>query len=97
MKKYYSCQIVKMLGEAATKNLNVFLLGLSFLGLFAANYTMTNLQQTIIDSAMDNSTSDDPDSGYVEGELIVFLIFYRVSHLLVDLGWISLDLGLMGC
>ena len=86
-----------MLGEAATKNLNVFLLGLSFLGLFAANYTMTNLQQTIIDSAMDNSTSDDPDSGYVEGELIVFLIFYRVSHLLVDLGWISLDLGLMGC
>ena len=82
-----------MLGEAATKNLNVFLLGLSFLGLFAANYTMTNLQQTIIDSAMDNSTSDDPDSGYVEGDLIVFLIFYRVSHLLVDLGWISFVLG----
>ena len=65
-----------MLGEAATKNLNVFLLGLSFLGLFAANYTMTNLQQTIIDSAMDNSTSDDPDSGYVEGEGL-FLLFLQ--------------------
>ena len=75
-----------MLGEAATKNLNVFLLGLSFLGLFAANYTMTNLQQTIIDSAMDNSTSDDPDSGYVEGELSQFFLFYTVTHQLVDLG-----------
>ena len=75
-----------MLGEAAAKNLNVFLLGLSFLGLFAANYTMTNLQQTIIDSAMDNSTSDDPDSGYVEGELSQFLLFHSVTHQLVDLG-----------
>ena len=58
-----------LLGETTTKNLNVFLLGLAFLGLFASNYTMTNLQQTIIDSAMDNSTVDDPNSGYVEGEL----------------------------
>ena len=82
-----------MLGEAATKNLNVFLLGLSFLGLFAANYTMTNLQQTIIDSAMDNSTSDDPDSGYVEGKMSQFLLFYRVSHLLVNLGRIALIWG----
>ena len=60
-----------MLSETTTKNLNVFMLGLSFLGLFAANYTMTNLQQTIIDSAMDNSTADDPNSGYVEGEFSV--------------------------
>ncbi len=49
------------LSEGRTKNLNVFILGLSFLCLFTAFQTMGNIQQTIIDSA-----STEGSGGYVE-------------------------------
>jgi len=54
-----------MPGETATKNLNVFILGLAFLGLFTAFNTMGNIQQTILDSAVNEDL--DEESGYVEG------------------------------
>ena len=55
-----------MPGETATKNLNVFILGLAFLGLFTAFNTMGNIQQTILDSAVNEDL--DEESGYVEGK-----------------------------
>ena len=57
-----------MPGETATKNLNVFILGLAFLGLFTAFNTMGNIQQTILDSAVNEEL--DEESGYVEGKSI---------------------------
>ena len=57
-----------MPGETATKNLNVFILGLAFLGLFTAFNTMGNIQQTILDSAVNEDL--DEESGYVEGKWI---------------------------
>ena len=54
-----------MPGETATTNLNVFILGLAFLGLFTAFNTMGNIQQTILDSAVNEDL--DEESGYVEG------------------------------
>ena len=55
--------------DAVTKNINIFLLGMAFSGLFTAYNTMGNIQQTIIDSAFNKTSADDPNSGYVEGKL----------------------------
>ena len=55
-----------MPGETATKNLNVFILGLAFLGLFTAFNTMSNIQQTILDSAVNSDLTED--EGYVPGK-----------------------------
>ena len=64
-----------MPGETATKNLNVFILGLAFLGLFTAFNTMGNIQQTILDSAVNPDL--DEESGYVEGRELPNIAIYR--------------------
>ncbi len=48
--------------EQKTKNLNVFLLGLAFMLVFAAFQTMGNVQTTILKSAANKNST-----GYVDG------------------------------
>ena len=55
-----------MPGNTATTNINVFILGLAFLALFTAFNTTGNIQQTMLDSAVNEALTED--EGYVEGK-----------------------------